>query len=70
MKQSATIEYEYTEKVRAIDTATLQTVILTQSDSEMGHPPNDKSDIVELTGQNFDEELRNRSLLVMFHKPM
>ena len=69
MKQATTIENEYTEKVRATDTATLQTVMLTRSESGLEHPSNDKSDIVELTGQNFDEELRKRPFLVMFHKP-
>ena len=69
MKQATTIENDYTEKVRATDTTTLQTVMLTLSDSGFEHPSNDKSDIIELTGQNFDEELSNRALLVMFHKP-
>ena len=69
-KQIATIENEYAKNVMAIDTTTLQTVMLTLNGSRLEHPSNNKPDIVELTGQNFDEELRKRALLVMFHEPM
>ena len=57
LKLPATIQNCFTEKVSVMDTTTLQT------------SSNDKSNIIELTGENFDEELRNRALLVMFHKP-
>ena len=53
----------------AIDTTTLQTAMFKLSDSGLNHPSNDKSDIVELTRHNFDEELRKQALLVLFHKP-
>ena len=70
LKHAATIQNEYVEKVRAIDTTTVQTTMLTLSDTGSKHPPNSKSDILQLTAENFEKELKNRALLVMFHKFM
>ena len=65
----ATIENIATENINTTDISTLQTSVITTTVSESKHASNDTVDVIELTGQNFDEELRKSSLLVMFYLP-